>query len=153
MVYNIYAGDIVNQELKRSIILEHYQHPKNKGLIESDEYIKVNMNSDSCIDEVNLIMKIKDDRIEDIKFDGEACAICTSATSIMVETLIGKTVLEAERIINNYYNMIDEKEYDSDILEQAIVYDDIYKQPNRKKCALLSWWGAEKIVKEYENER
>ena len=70
----------------------------------------------------------------------------------MTDTLIGKTVEEAKKIINNYYNMIDEKEYDSGILEQANVYDDIYKQPNRKKCALLSWWGADKLVKEYENE-
>lgn len=153
MAYNINVGDNVNQELKRSIILEHYQNPKNKGLIESKEYIKVNMNSDSCIDEVNLMFKIKDDKIEDIKFDGEACAICTSSTSIMTDTLIGKTVKEAENIISNYYNMIDEKKYDADVLEQANVYDDIYKQPNRKKCALLSWWGAEKVVKEYENEK
>lgn len=143
----------MNQELKRSIILEHYQNPKNKGLVESEEYIKVNMNSDSCIDEVNLMAKIKDGKIEDIRFDGEACAICTSSTSVMIDTLIGKTVEEAENIISNYYNMIDEKAYDSNVLEQANAYDDIYKQPNRKKCALLSWWGAEKIVKEYENEK
>lgn len=142
----------MNPEFKRSVILEHYQHPKNKGLIESNDYIKINMNSDSCIDEVNLMIKIKDNKIEDIRFDGEACAICTSATSIMIDTLIGKDIDDAEDIINNYYNMIEEKEYNPNILEQAIVYDDIYKQPNRKKCALLSWWGAEKIVKEYENE-
>lgn len=153
MAYNINVGDSVDRELKRSIILEHYQNPKNKGLVESKEYIKVNMNSDSCIDEVNLMFKIKDDKIKDIKFDGEACAICTSSTSIMIDTLIGKTVKEAENIISNYYSMIDEKKYDADVLEQANVYDDIYKQPNRKKCALLSWWGAEKIVKEYENEK
>ena len=42
--------------------------------------------------------------------------------------------------------MIDEKEYDGDILEEAIVYDDIYKQANRKKCALLPWWGLEKVI-------
>lgn len=142
----------MNPEFKRSVILEHYQHPKNKGLIESNDYIKINMNSDSCIDEVNLMIKIKDNKIEDIRFDGEACAICTSATSIMIDTLIGKDIDDAEDIINNYYNMIEEKEYNPNILEQARVYDDIYKQPNRKKCALLSWWGAEKIVKEYENE-
>lgn len=143
----------MNPELKRSVILEHYQNPKNKGLIESEDYIKINMNSDSCIDEVNLMVKIKDKKIEDARFDGEACAICTSATSIMIDTLIGKTIDEAKNIINNYYNMIDEKEYNSEMLEQAIVYDDIYKQPNRKKCALLSWWGIDKIVKEYENEK
>ena len=42
--------------------------------------------------------------------------------------------------------MINEEEYNSDILEEAIVYDDIYRQPNRKKCALLPWWGFEKVV-------
>lgn len=137
----------MDQNMKRSIILEHYQNPKNKGLIEDETYIKVNMNNDSCIDEVNLMVKLEDGKIKDAHFDGEACAICTSSTSIMIDTLIGKTVSEAEEIVNNFYNMIDEKEYNEEILEQANVYNDIYKQPNRKKCALLAWWGMEKILK------
>jgi len=45
--------------------------------------------------------------------------------------------------------MINEETYDTEILEQAVAYDDIYKQPNRKKCALLPWWGFEKVMKEY----
>ena len=49
--------------------------------------------------------------------------------------------------------MIDEKEYNSDILEQAIVYSDIAHQPNRKKCALLSWWGIKKALKGEYDER
>lgn len=138
----------MDQNMKRSIILEHYQNPKNKGLIEDETYIKVNMNNDSCIDEVNLMVKLEDGKIKDVRFDGEACAICTSSTSIMIDTLIGKTVSDAKEIINNFYNMIDEKEYKEEILEQANVYDDIYKQPNRKKCALLAWWGMEKSLKE-----
>ena len=136
----------MNPNLKRSIILEHYQNPKNRGLIDNDEYIKVNMNNESCIDEINLMIKLKDDKIEDIKFDGEACAICTSATSIMIETLLGKTLDEAKEIYNNFNKMLDEQEYDAKKLEQAIVYDDISKQPNRKKCALLPWWGVEKVL-------
>lgn len=138
----------MDQNMKRSIILEHYQNPKNKGLIEDETYIKVNMNNDSCIDEVNLMVKLEDGKIKDVRFDGEACAICTSSTSIMIDTLIGKTIEEAEEIINNFYNMIDEKEYNEEILEQANVYNDIYRQPNRKKCALLAWWGMEKSLKE-----
>lgn len=138
----------MDQNMKRSIILEHYQNPKNKGLIEDETYIKINMNNDSCIDEVNLMVKLEDGKIKDVRFDGEACAICTSSTSIMIDTLIGKTIEEAKDIINNFYNMIDEKEYNEEILEQANVYDDIYKQPNRKKCALLAWWGMEKSLKE-----
>lgn len=136
----------MENNLKRSVILDHYQHPKNKGLIDDNSYIKVNMNNESCIDEINLMVKVIDGIILDIKFDGEACAICTSSTSIMINTLIGKTVNEAEVIYSNFVNMIDEKEYNAELLEEAIVYDDIYKQPNRKKCALLPWWGIKKAI-------
>lgn len=136
--------------LKRGIILDHYQNPRNKGLVEDDSYYYADMNNESCIDEVKVQMKIENGKILDIHFDGEACAICTSSSSIMVETLTGKTVEEAVSILKNYSNMIDEKEYDGEILEQAIVYDDVYKQPNRKKCALLPWWGVEKILGELE---
>ncbi len=136
----------MDQNLKREIILEHYQHPKNRGLIDDDTYIKVNTNNESCIDEIDLMVKLNNNKIEDVKFDGEACAICTSSTSIMIDTLIGKTIDEAKEIINNFNNMVDEKEYDASILEQANVYDDVYKQPSRKKCALLPWWGMEKAI-------
>lgn len=137
----------MDQNLKRSIMLEHYQNPKNKGLIEDETYLKINMNNESCIDEINLMVKLDGDTIKDIRFDGEACAICTSATSVMIDTLIGKNIKTAEKIIENYYNMIEEKEYDKELLQQAVIYNDIAKQPNRKKCALLPWWGIEKATK------
>lgn len=136
----------MDSNLKRSIILDHYQNPINRGLIVDDQYISVNMNNESCIDEINLMVKVIDDVIKDIRFDGEACAICTSSTSIMINTLIGKTMIEAETIYNNFTNMIEEKEYNQALLEEAIVYDDLYKQPNRKKCALLPWWGIKKAI-------
>lgn len=137
----------MDQNLKRSIMLEHYQNPKNKGLIKDETYLKINMNNESCIDEINLMVKLDEDTIKDIRFDGEACAICTSATSVMIDTLIGKDIKTAEKIIENYYNMIEEKEYDKELLQQAVIYNDIAKQPNRKKCALLPWWGIEKATK------
>lgn len=143
-------GDNMDQNLKRSIILENYQNPINRGLIDDDSYILVNTNNESCIDEINLMVKIVDGKIVDARFDGEACAICTSSTSIMINTIIGKTLEEAKEIYTNFVYMLDEKEYNEDILESAIVYDDIYKQPNRKKCALLPWWGLEKVIKKIE---
>ncbi len=138
----------MDSNLKRSIILENYQNPQNKGLIENDSYKKVNMNNESCIDELNIQVKIENSIIKDIKFDGEACAICISSASIMTEVLIGKTTEQAKYILQNFLNMIDEKPYDAKVLEEAIVYDDVHKNPNRKKCALLSWWGIEKILNE-----
>lgn len=140
----------MDANVKREIILDHYQNPRNRGLLNKDDYLRINMNNESCIDEVNLEVKFSDDVISDIRFDGEACAMCISSSSIMTDTLIGKTRDEATVILNNFLNMITEKEYDSDVLEEALVYDDIYKQPNRKKCVLLPWWGAEKILKELE---
>lgn len=138
----------MDSNLKRSIILEHYQHPKNRGLTNNEKYIKSNTNNESCIDEINLEVLLEDNIIKDIHFDGEACAICTSSTSIMIDTLIDKDINTANEVLKNFENMIDEKEYNEEILEQAIAYDDIYKQPSRKKCALLPWWGIEKIIKE-----
>lgn len=140
----------MDNEFRRGIILENYENPMNRGLIDDDNYIKVNTNNESCIDEINLMVKIEDGKIVDARFDGEACAICTSSTSIMIKTVLGKTLEEAKEIYLNFLNMIDEKEHDEDILEEAIVYNDIYKQPNRKKCALLPWWGLEKVFNKIE---
>lgn len=135
--------------LRRSLLLDNYQNPKNKGLIDDDSYIKINTNNESCIDELDFMIKIEDNIIKDIRFDGEACAISTSTASVMIKTLIHKTVDEALNIINNYQNMIDEKEYDEKILEEAIIYDEIYKQPNRKKCATLPWNGIKEVLINY----
>ena len=143
----------MDSEIKRNIILDHYQNPRNKGLTGNKDYKTINMNNESCIDEVNLEIKVENGIIKDIKFDGEACAICTSSSSIMTDTLIGKTTEEAKKILQNFLNMLDEKPYDKEILEEAIVYDDIHKQKNRKKCALLSWWGIEKLLNELEAQK
>ena len=83
------------------------------------------------------MMKIEDGIVKDIRFDGEACAISTSATSIMIRSLIGKTVDEVREILLNYTNMIQEKDFDMDVLGELGVYDDIAKQPSRKNCALM----------------
>ena len=126
----------MDSDLRREIILDNYQEPMNKGLIENDgSYLTCNTNSESCIDNLDFMMKINNDIIEDIRFDGEACAISTSASSIMIRSLIGKSVEEAKDILKNYYNMINEVEYNSDTLGELNVYDEICKQPNRKNCS------------------
>ena len=139
----------MDQETKREIIMDNYLNPSNRETILSDDYEKVNSNNESCIDNINIFVKIKDDIIKDIKFDGEACAISTSSTSIMINNLIGLTIKEAINYINNFDNMVNEKEYDVDVLNEAIVFDDIYKQNNRKHCALLPYIGIKKILESH----
>lgn len=136
----------MNEQLKRTIILENYQNPKNRGLIDDKTYERINTNSESCIDQIDLQIKLENDIVKDIRFDGEACAICTSSTSVMINSLIGKKKNDALEIIDNFKNMINEKEYNEEILGEAIVYSDISKQPNRKKCALLTWEGTKEVL-------
>ena len=141
----------MDSELKREIIMENYLHPFNKEIPENkDEYDYVNSNNESCIDNLDIYMKVEDNIIKDIKFDGEACAISTSTTSIMIKLFLNKTIDEALNILNNYENMINEKEYDEDVLGEALVYNEIYKQQNRKHCALLPWNGIRKLLEKYK---
>lgn len=135
----------MEKELKREIILDNYQNPFHKETPNGD-YIKVNTNNESCIDNLDIYFDVCDGVINDIYFNGEACAISTSATSIMLKNLVGKNVLEARLIIENYKKMINEEEYDRNLLKDLVVYDDIYLQPNRKTCALLPAKAVDKLL-------
>lgn len=143
---------MINPELKKEIIMEHYLNPINRSVIEDDRYIKVNSNSESCIDNLDLYVLFEDNIIKDIHFEGEACAISTSATSIMIKLLINKTISEVKELINNYYSMINGEEHNEELLEEACCYDEIYKQENRKGCATIPWKGIEKAISAYENK-
>lgn len=143
----------MDKDIKRSIILENYQNSYNRKRHDNDDnYQKINSRNVSCIDNIDLYVKMNEDNtIDDITFDGEACVISISSTSIMTNLLKGKTIDEAINIIKNFDNMIEEKEYDEKLLSDAIVYDDVAKQPSRKKCATLSWHGLYKKLIEIKN--
>ena len=138
----------MDENLKREVILENYQNPMNKEKVDDDRYIKVNTNNESCIDNLDIYVLIDDEIIKDINFDGEACAISTSSTSIMIHNLIGKTINEAIIFMNEFDNMVNEKQYNEELLNEAIVYDNIYKQANRKHCALLPYLGIKKALEQ-----
>ncbi len=136
----------MDKELKRELIVDNYQNPYHRGLKKLDGYVSANTNNESCIDNIDIEIKIEEGKIADANFDGEACAISTSATSIFMRKMIGKTVEEVKKILENYENMIDEKEYDESLLEELLAYNEIYLQPNRKKCALLPVETIKKIL-------
>ena len=132
------GNTLMDQDIKRSIILDNYQNARNRMIPEDkDNYIKINSNNQSCIDNIDIYVKLKGDIIEDIKYQGEACVIAISSTSILSDMLIGKTLDEAKEILTNYFKMIEEDDYDKELLGEAIVYDEMYKQPSRKTCATL----------------
>lgn len=133
---------LMDKDIKRSIILENYQNSYNRKRQDNNsDYQKINSRNVSCIDNIDLYIKVKDNIIDDITFEGEACVISISSTSIMTDLIKGKTIDEALLIIKNFDNMIEEKEYDEELLKDALCFDDVAKQPSRKKCATLSWHG------------
>ena len=134
--------------LKREIILDNYNNPQNKGLTDDKSYKKVNSRNESCVDNITVAAKVVDGKVEDVKFDGDACAICTSCSSVMTKELKGKSVEEAEVIIDNFQRMINEMPYDEDVLGELSIYNEVYKQPSRKKCALLPMDAIKNILDE-----
>ena len=137
----------MDNELRREIIMDNYMYPYNKEVPNDKEtFIKVNSNNESCIDNIDIYLKIEDDTIKKIYFDGEACAISTSATSLFLQKIVGKSIEEVKNILENYQKMINEEDYDKDLLEELTIYDSVALQPNRKKCALLPKVTIEKIL-------
>jgi len=144
-------GNIVmDRDLKRSIILDNYQSP-NKKMVSGDDYIKINTRNVSCIDNLDIYLKINNNIIEDATFEGEACVISISSTNILINLIIGKTKEEGIYIIDNYLKMINEEEFDKDVLRELIVFDDTSKQPSRIKCATLSASGIKNFLEKEDN--
>lgn len=143
----------MEEEIKREIILENNSHPFNKKTINNSDFITANANNSSCIDNINLYLKINNNILEDIYFDGEACAISTSSTSIILKTLIGKNLDFINTFILNYEKMINGEEYQKDLMSEAIVFNTIYLQQNRKTCALIPIIGLKKALQEYQTKK
>ncbi|MBF0579332.1 SUF system NifU family Fe-S cluster assembly protein [Erysipelotrichaceae bacterium RD49] len=134
----------------REIIMDNYSYPRHKHLSDDKDYDHRHMASDSCIDDITVQAKIKDGKIQDVRFDGQACTISTASTSILTHLLEGKTIEEAENIMNNYNKMIHGQPYDADVLEDAVVFEGVAKQPNRIGCATIGWRAMEEMIDEYE---
>lgn len=135
--------------LKRQIIMDHYQNPHNRGLVDDSRYIKVNMNSESCIDDIDIQVLIENNILKDFRFDGVGCTISTASTSILSELVIGKELSEVINIIENYESMINETIYDDEILQEAVVFKDVSKQANRIKCATIGYNGLKELLEQY----
>lgn len=141
-------GNIVmDKDIKRSIILDNYQNPNNKRVSGTD-YIKINTRNVSCIDNLDIYLKIENDIIKDVSFEGEACVISISSTNILSNLLIGKNKKDGIYLIDNYLKMINEEEYDKEVLKELLVFDDTSRQPSRIKCATLSANGIKKFLEE-----
>ena len=97
----------MDENLRREIILDNYEHPFHKDEdFNDDSFIKINTNNESCIDDLDIYFKMDGNLIKDAYFKGEACTISTSATSIMLKKLIGKSKEDAKKLSNVYVKLL-----------------------------------------------
>ena len=136
------------EEVYNDLIMEHSMNSYNKKKLDDANYCELGHNP-NCGDEISIELKLDGDVIEDMAFTGHGCAISQASTSIMIDTLRGKTIEQAKEIIETFMEMIkreitDEKELEK--LEDAIAFRNIANMPARVKCALLAWHTMEDIL-------
>lgn len=140
-------SDVYNE-----LIMEHSMNSYNKKKLKNADYSTIGHNP-NCGDEITLELKLNGDIIEDMAFTGHGCAISQASTSIMIDTLKGKSVAEAKEIIKTFIEMIKREttnEEELKKLEDAICFKNVSNMPARVKCALLAWHTIEDILNKEE---
>ena len=130
------------------LIMEHSMNSYNKKKLKNADYSEIGHNP-NCGDEITLELKLNGNVIEDMAFSGHGCAISQASTSIMIDTLKGKTIDEAKEIIKTFIEMIKRETTDEEELkklEDAIAFRNVANMPARVKCALLAWHTMEDML-------
>lgn len=140
------------EQAYNDLIMEHGMNSYNKKKLDHADFSELGHNP-NCGDEISLELKLNGNIIEDMAFTGHGCAISQASTSIMIDTLKGKTIEEAKEIIKTFIEMIkretkDEAELEK--LEDAIAFRNVSNMPARVKCALLAWHTIEDMINKGE---
>ena len=146
------------KELYQEIILDHGKNPRN--LRKTDNFNKdAKGHNPLCGDKVHIFLKLNENKkVEDISFEGQGCAISMASASIMTDLIKGKEENQVKEIINDFLEMIKEK----DSLNTKLLEDDektklmclsgVKQYPMRVKCATLSWHTLISAIDKSQNE-
>ena len=128
------------RELYQELILDHNRSPKNKRAIETDHHAEGY--NPLCGDRVTVYAQVEDDRIADVSFEGDGCAISTASASLMTQALKGKTLAEAAKLFGAFQQMVTGEPDGAappDALGKLVVFQGVCEFPMRVKCATLAW--------------
>ena len=134
--------------LYQEVILDHYKRPQHKGLATTYD-AQVHHVNPSCGDEITLNVSLDGDKVAAITWDGVGCSISQASVSILSDLLLGKSISEAEIVLNNFTELMQSKGTmvgDDAILEDAVAMAGVSKFPARIKCALLGWMAYKDAV-------
>ena len=130
------------KDLYQEVIVDHNRSPRNFRKMEDADRVVEGFNP-LCGDRLNLYLKLDNNKISDLTFDGSGCAISVASASLMTDALKGKTVADAESVFNEFHGMVtDNKPHDAEEIEQLgklAALLGVKDYPARVKCATLCW--------------
>ncbi|MBI2780085.1 MAG: SUF system NifU family Fe-S cluster assembly protein [Gammaproteobacteria bacterium] len=129
------------RELYQEMILEHNKKPRNFGVIaEANRHAEGH--NPVCGDHITLHLHLEGEQIQGVSFEGHSCAICKASASMMTAQVKGKTVAEAETLIQEFRDMVTGKldtKTQPHHLGRLTVLAGVSELPSRVKCAVLPW--------------
>lgn len=130
------------EDLYSEVVMFHYKNSPYKGALKDSTDQSDGVNP-SCGDEIHFTFIIDNGLIKDLKFDGHGCAISIASASIMAETIIGKTLEEAEKTLKEVLKMFRGEDFNPQSIGDTIAFENLKQFPMRIKCATLSWHTLE----------
>jgi nitrogen fixation protein NifU and related proteins len=130
--------------LYHELIIDHGRAPRNFGELKDAEHLE-GFNP-LCGDRLTLYLKIEDNKITDVKFKGQGCAISVASASLMTQALKGKTLTEAKQLFHEFHEMVTQQKFDADVLGKLAILSGIAEFPSRIKCATLAWHTLNAIL-------
>jgi len=128
-------------QLYQEIILDHNKKPRNWGKVEGCTHKSEGLNP-LCGDHIWVTLKIAGEAIDSVAFEGQSCAICKASASMMTSAVKGKSVAEAETLVQEFRDMTTGKldvGRDQHHLGRLTVFAGVKDLPVRVKCAILPW--------------
>lgn len=125
-------------DLYQEVIIDHSRKPRNFRRL-SDANRTAQGHNPLCGDRITVDLKLQQDQVKDAGFQGVGCAICTASASLMTESVKGKSVDEAERLFENFHDLITTEKPAAESLGKLAVFSGVREYPVRAKCATLAW--------------
>jgi nitrogen fixation NifU-like protein len=131
-------GDNVLQDLYREVILDHNRQPRNFRTIAGGR--RAEGYNPLCGDRLTVYLRVQDDVITDVSFQGSGCAISKASASLMTESVKGKTAADAEALFDRFQQMItSQPDRPVPQLGKLTALAGVRQFPVRVKCASLAW--------------
>ncbi len=140
------------KDLYQEIIVDHNRAPRNFREIENADITAEGYNP-LCGDKLTVYIKLNNDVISDVSFQGEGCAISVASASLMTDQLMGKTEAEAEKIFETFHELVTDRDSEIDLekVGKLGALAGVREFPARVKCATLCWHTLNSALEDYDD--